>query len=412
MTHILAIETSTTLCTVALVSERDGQLTTTQRALEGTSGHAASVLPLIEALLEECAVSRHALSAVAFGQGPGAFTGIRVACGVAQGLGLALGLPVIPVGALSAVAATASVRHPGQLILAALDARMEEIYFAAYVDTPSQGLLVLQPPVLLAAVDAPLFVSQRSALWLQRATAEVVDAPMVCLVGEGWSVLGARAGLPEQWIEDDLTARPEAQAMAPLALRAFKQGQAVPPEQAAPFYLRDKVAFTTAERAAGLGGNPRAHVPTSVALLPMTLADLPEAVALESAVQSFPWTAKNFEDALAAGYSAWVLRQGTELIGFCIVMLAPDLAHILVIAVARERQGQGLGRQLLEQAARSARQFGAEGLLLEVRPSNRQALEFYAKRGFVQIGVRRDYYPAGRSQREDALVLKNVFEQS
>ena len=144
----------------------------------------------------------------------------------------------------------------------------------------------------------------------------------------------------------------------------------------------------------------------------MTLADLPEAVALESAVQSFPWTAKNFEDALAAGYSAWVLRQGTELIGFCIVMLAPDLAHILVIAVARERQGQGLGRQLLEQAARSARQFGAEGLLLEVRPSNRQALEFYAKRGFVQIGVRRDYYPAGRSQREDALVLKNVFEQS
>jgi tRNA threonylcarbamoyladenosine biosynthesis protein TsaB len=144
MTHILAIETSTTLCTVALVSERDGQCTTTQRALEGTSGHAANVLPLIEALLEECAVSRHALSAVAFGQGPGAFTGIRVACGVAQGLGLALGIPVISVGALLAVAATASVRHPGHLILAALDARMEEIYFAAYVDTPSQGLLVLR----------------------------------------------------------------------------------------------------------------------------------------------------------------------------------------------------------------------------------------------------------------------------
>jgi tRNA threonylcarbamoyladenosine biosynthesis protein TsaB len=66
----------------------------------------------------------------------------------------------------------------------------------------------------------------------------------------------------------------------------------------------------------------------------------------------------------------------------------------------------------LEQAARSARQFGAEGLLLEVRPSNLQALAFYAKQGFVQIGVRRDYYPAGRVQREDALVLKKVFEQS
>lgn len=412
MTHILAIETSTSLCTVALVSERDGQITTTQRSLEGTSGHAASVLPLIDALLDACAVSRQALSAVAFGQGPGAFTGIRVACGVAQGLGLALGIPVVAVGALPAIAATARVRHPDALILAALDARMDEIYFAAFVDTPSEGLVVLQPPVLMAAVDAPMFISQRSALWLQRASTEKGATPVVCLVGEGWSVAGARVGLPEDWIADDLSARPEAHAMAPLALHAFRQGEAVAPEQAAPFYLRDKVAFTTAERAGGLGGNPRAHVPTAVALLPMLSADLPEVVALEAAVQSFPWTAKNFEDALAAGYSAWVLREEAALQGFCIAMLAPDLAHILVIAVARSRQGQGLGRQLLEQAARSARQHGAEGLLLEVRPSNHQALAFYEKQGFVQIGVRRDYYPAGRGQREDALVLKKAFEQS
>jgi len=186
MTHILAIETSTPLCTVALVSERDGQITTTQRSLEGTSGHAASVLPLIDTLLEACAVSRQDLSAVAFGQGPGAFTGIRVACGVAQGLGLALGVPVVAVGALPAIAAAASVRHPGTLILAALDARMDELYFAAFVDTPSEGLVVLQPPVLMAAVDAPLFVSQRSALWMQRATTEMGATPAVCLVGEGW----------------------------------------------------------------------------------------------------------------------------------------------------------------------------------------------------------------------------------
>ena len=412
MTHILAIETSTTLCTVALVSEREGQITTTQRSLEGTSGHAANVLPLIEALLQECAVSRQALSAIAFGQGPGAFTGIRVACGVAQGLGLALGLPVLPIGALTAVAASASARHPGQLVLAALDARMDEIYFAAYSDTPANGLNVLQPPVLMAARDAPLFIMQRHALWLQRSTVAGAEPPGMCLVGEGWSVSGTREGLPTQWAEDDLSARPQAQAIATLALRAFKQGEAVPPEQAAPFYLRDKVAFTTIERAEGLGGNPRASAPTAVALLPMVSADLPEVVALEAAVQSFPWTSKNFDDALAAGYSAWVLRKDGELVGFCIAMLAPDLAHILVIAVARFCQGQGFGRQLLDQAARSARQHGAEGLLLEVRPSNIQALDFYAHQGFSQIGVRRDYYPAGRGQREDALVLKKAFEQS
>ena len=69
------------------------------RELEGTAGHAANLLPMVSALLSECGVERSALSAVAFGQGPGAFTGIRVACGVAQGMGLALTIPLIPIGA-------------------------------------------------------------------------------------------------------------------------------------------------------------------------------------------------------------------------------------------------------------------------------------------------------------------------
>jgi tRNA threonylcarbamoyladenosine biosynthesis protein TsaB len=88
------------------------------------------------------------------------------------------------------------------------------------------------------------------------------------------------------------------------------------------------------------------------------------------------------------------------------------VAHILVIAVAREHQRQGFASQLLAQIARSAQAQSAEGVLLEVRPSNDAALAFYAREGFNQIGVRRAYYPAGRGKREDAYVLKKTFDQS
>lgn len=408
MTYILALETSTTTCSVALLFEQGSNVTVVTRQLEGTAGHAANLLPMVSALLAECGVERSALSAVAFGQGPGAFTGIRVACGVAQGMGLALQIPLIPIGALPAVAAQAAERLPQHLILAALDARMDEAYFAAYVDDVAHGLVILQPPVLLPAAQLSAFIAQRLPLWHSRAPA----ALGVCCIGEGWSLQGVVANLPLGGIVDDLHARPTAQSVAILALRDWRAGQTVLPEHAAPLYLRDRVAFTVAERALGEGGNPRALVPRQAALVPMTVADLPEALEIERAVQSFPWTLKNFEDALVAGYDAWVLRQDAELLGFCIAMQAPDVAHILVIAVAREHQRQGYAHQLLEQITRSAQAQSAEGLLLEVRPSNDAALAFYAREGFNQIGVRRAYYPAGRGEREDAYVLKKTFDHS
>jgi tRNA threonylcarbamoyladenosine biosynthesis protein TsaB len=408
MTYILALETSTTTCSVALLTAQGASVTVVQRQLEGTAGHAANLLPMVSALLAECGVERGSLSAVAFGQGPGAFTGIRVACGVAQGMGLALQIPLVPIGALPAVAVQAAQRLPQYLILAALDARMVEAYFAAYVDDAVHGLVVLQPPVLLPAAQLPAFIAQRLPLWRSRSP----DALGVCYAGEGWGLTGAVASLPFECHPDDLQARPNAQAVATLALRAWHTGQTVLPEHAAPLYLRDRVAFTVAERALGEGGNPRAQAPGQAALVPMTATDVPDALEIERAVQSFPWTFKNFEDALAAGYEAWVLRQGAELLGFCIAMQAPDVAHILVIAVAPDHQRQGHARQLLAQITRSAQAQSAEGLLLEVRPSNDAALAFYAREGFNQIGVRRDYYPAGRGAREDAYVLKKTFDQS
>jgi tRNA threonylcarbamoyladenosine biosynthesis protein TsaB len=409
MTCILAFETSTSMGTVALLTEQGETFAVTQRTIEGTTGHASAILPLAYSILTEHHVTQKEVTAVAFGQGPGAFTGVRVACGVAQGIALALEIPVIPVGALPAVAALASARHPEAMLYVSLDARMDEVYFGVYARSSSGQLVAIQPPVLLAAADVLLFIAQRQLFWRTRFPRE----HGVTLVGEGWSVVQrhcAPAELSKNWFLDDLQARPEARAVASLALQALRAGLTVLPEHAAPLYLRDKVAFTTLERARGDGGNPRAKAPGEAALLPMLSTDLREVVALEAAVQSFPWTLKNFEDALAAGYEAWVLRSEEGLLGFSIAMLAPDVTHLLVIAVARDVQRRGVGRQLLEHVTQLARAAGTEGVVLEVRPSNQTALAFYRADSFEQIGVRRDYYPAAKGQREDALILKKSFD--
>lgn len=141
-----------------------------------------------------------------------------------------------------------------------------------------------------------------------------------------------------------------------------------------------------------------------IEMLPMNLHDLDEVLAIEYRVYPFPWSRGNFADSIAAGYSCWVCRVGGELVGYAVVMLAVDDAHLLNISVCERRQGMGFGARLLRHAMALGRQGGATTLLLEVRPSNTKALALYRHFGFAQIGVRRGYYPAG-SGREDALVL-------
>lgn len=137
---------------------------------------------------------------------------------------------------------------------------------------------------------------------------------------------------------------------------------------------------------------------------PLTASDLDAVTALEASLQAFPWSRGNFADSLAAGHAALVCRAGAEVIGFAVVMTVLDEAHLLVIGIARHYQGQGHGAALLRRVMNDAQASGARRLLLEVRPSNRQAVEFYLRFGFTQVGVRRGYYPAAAG-REDALVF-------
>jgi len=143
-----------------------------------------------------------------------------------------------------------------------------------------------------------------------------------------------------------------------------------------------------------------------VEMLRMGSGDIDEMLAIENRVHPFPWTRGNFLDSIASGYSAWGCRVTGELIGYCVLMIAVDEAHLLNLTVAEKRQGMGFGARVLSHAMRVARQAGALILWLEVRPSNGKALALYRNFGFRQVGVRRGYYQATDGV-EDALVMKH-----
>lgn len=227
---ILAIETSCEQGSVALL---DGDRLLA-RDIEGAANHSASLLHHIQQLLAEAGCSLAALDAVAFGAGPGAFTGLRLACGVAQGIALGSGLGVAAVGSLEALAVQAASRHPGSAqVFAATDARMGELYHAAFEITAPGAVRIIRA----AQCSVPDEITLPAGRWLA-----VGSAFRVC------PQLQQRLAGQLQACEADLV--PRAQEVALLAAAQVRAGQLLPPERAAPLYVRDKVAFTTAERLA------------------------------------------------------------------------------------------------------------------------------------------------------------------
>ena len=133
-------------------------------------------------------------------------------------------------------------------------------------------------------------------------------------------------------------------------------------------------------------------------------ADLGAVADLEKSLYEFPWSLGNFRDSVEAGYDCWVACDGDQVIGYAILMVAMDEAHLLNIAVAPGRQNQGIGRAFLEFMLGVAREARCEIVYLEVRPSNLAARHLYRQMGFQQIAIRPSYYPA-HGGREDALFL-------
>ncbi len=137
----------------------------------------------------------------------------------------------------------------------------------------------------------------------------------------------------------------------------------------------------------------------------MVADDLIVVEAIERAVYTHPWTIGNFTDSLEAGYHCWIMERAGAVAGYSVVMVAAGEAHLLNLSIAAPLQRQGLGSTLLRFVVRLAQDYGAQTIYLEVRESNAAGRALYARHGFAEIGLRRNYYPAG-TEREDAVTME------
>ncbi len=140
------------------------------------------------------------------------------------------------------------------------------------------------------------------------------------------------------------------------------------------------------------------------AFRPMQEADLDAVMKIEPTVYSHPWTRGNFNDSLQSRHNAWVLTQQDEIIAYALMMIVLDEAHLLNISVAKQYQQQGFGRLLLTHMIDQARELNTLNMFLEVRVSNIAAITLYEDIGFVEMSIRRGYYPAPKG-REDAVLM-------
>ena len=146
------------------------------------------------------------------------------------------------------------------------------------------------------------------------------------------------------------------------------------------------------------------NIRADIRLRPMQMHDLDNVMQIESTIYSYPWTRGNFSDSLQNGYSGWVLEDAGEMIGYSLLMIVMDEAHLLNLSVAKQMQKKGLGQFLLEHMLQIAKNHKAANMFLEVRTSNISAITLYEKLGFCEMAVRRGYYPA-KDGREDAVLM-------
>jgi len=244
MAIILAIETSSELASCALLTN-DGAVLA--RESSGVRTHSQSVLPMVQELLREAGIRLADCDAVAFGAGPGSFTGVRTACGVAQGLAFGAGLPVLPMITLEAMAEACRARTGASEVLAVLDARMNEVYWAQYRYADGAWTTVSAPALCAPEALAPQAVNGLAACG--NGFAAYAEA----FAGKDFAA-GAHADI-----------LPHARELAALAGPALARGAAVAAEAAQPLYLRNKVAYTSAERQVINAANAAATAVTAAA---------------------------------------------------------------------------------------------------------------------------------------------------
>jgi tRNA threonylcarbamoyladenosine biosynthesis protein TsaB len=219
MTTLLALDTATEACSVAVL--HDGKVLSHYEVIPRL--HAQKLLPMIKQIMADRGAPRAPLDAIAFGRGPGAFTGVRIAIGVVQGLAFGLDRPVLPVSNLAVLAQGAHRVLGAAHVAAAIDARMDEVYWGCYAAVDGEMRLRGEEAVL--APEQVALPDAASGHWFG--------------AGTGWGYAERLAVKPDAF---DAAALPHAQDLLTLARFAWARGEAVPADLAQPVYLRDKVA--------------------------------------------------------------------------------------------------------------------------------------------------------------------------
>lgn len=234
MTIILSLETSTEIASVSLFTP-DALLSV---ELQGVQTHSFGIIPAIQSLLNQAQIELAQCDAIAFGCGPGAFTGVRTACGVVQGLAFGLDIPVVPIVSLLAMAQAEYADDQNNTdFLCVLDARMAEVYWAHYRYADNAWLEVSAPQ--LSTIDV-------SIEYVQKFTQSIQNTPQLTVtfvLGNGVDASSFKNGERIQW------KMPKAHEVAQLGLVEFKNNRFTQAQNAQPLYLRNKVALTSLERA-------------------------------------------------------------------------------------------------------------------------------------------------------------------
>lgn len=225
---ILAIETASNACSAALLINDEVQV----KFELAPRQHTQLILPMVASLLADAGLALSAIDAIAFSRGPGAFTGLRIAAGITQGLAFSADLPVIPVSTLAAMAQAAYQQYDESNIVVALDARIAEVYWGKYTLDGNKRMQCIDQELVCAPQDTPLFTDH------------------CCAIGSGWQeyddVLSERHGAQLTKIDAELN--PSAEFIALLAVDDYQHQRWLDASQAQPVYLRDNVAKTILER--------------------------------------------------------------------------------------------------------------------------------------------------------------------
>jgi tRNA threonylcarbamoyl adenosine modification protein YeaZ/ribosomal-protein-alanine acetyltransferase len=358
----LAFDTSMGACSAAVFNAAEGKLLA--EALEPMErGHAERLAPMIAEVMEQADVAFAQLGRVVVTTGPGTFTGLRIGLAMARGFGVSLGVPLIGINSLAAIAANEAEQ---KAVAVAVEARNGEIYFALY----GSGGEEIVAPLLTRPVEA----------------AKLLPSSPVVVLGTG-----ARHLLPEHTVHVRGNA-----GDVPRASQFVKAASGLDPAHYPPnpLYLRQpdiKPQFSVQ------------RVPPGQRLAAKLLADL-HGECFEAG-----WSSGEFASLLATpNTQGLIILQGGEASGFGLYRSAADEAEILTLAMRPSFRRRGLGRALVSEIEKHVRETGARKLFLEVAASNSAARALYSRAGFEEAGRRKDYYARGAA-REDALVLRKTL---